>query len=81
MDTPIKGDRKDDRNTQEIPVKPDSKINIELEEAERRYTQHIKPPIMEIPVNVAIFSISVTENITTGVITGDTAGGSLTKQP
>ena len=30
MDTPIKGDSKDDRNKQEIPVKPDSKINIEL---------------------------------------------------
>ena len=36
MDTPIKRDSKDDRNTQEIPVKPGSKINLELEEAERR---------------------------------------------
>src|SRR3990172_3335341 len=44
MDTPIKGDSKDDRNTQAIPVKPDSKINIEPEEAERRYTQHHKAP-------------------------------------
>ena len=29
MDTPIKDGYKDDRNTQETPVKPDSKINSE----------------------------------------------------
>ena len=29
MDTPIKGNSKDGRNTQEIPVTPDSKINLE----------------------------------------------------
>ena len=30
MDTPIKDGYEDDRNTQETPVKLDSKINLEL---------------------------------------------------
>ncbi len=44
MDTLIKDGYKDDRNTQETPVKLDSKINPDREEEERRYTQHHKSP-------------------------------------
>lgn len=44
MDTHVKEGGKDDRNTQETPVKLNGKINLELEEKESRYPQHHKGP-------------------------------------